>query len=158
MYPHLQKEDDEHELELPSSPWTYENGSLNPHLETSNARQRRNKPKPKGPISNVPPYHPDYVPPQDGDVDNYPVDDSSEDEYDDEDKEKQHKPKRLVRRGSEGFEVHTIDREHMLKQWIETTVEEPGRYQHYAPEPSSEESEEEDVPLANKISDDMASS
>ncbi|KAK7695073.1 hypothetical protein QCA50_002263 [Cerrena zonata] len=156
MYPHLQKDDDDHKLELPSSPWTYENGSLNPHLETSTTRQRRNKPKPqaRGPISNVPPYHPDYVPPSQGsDGDIYPVDDSSEDEYD----EETHKQARLlVRRGSEGLEVRPVDREQMLKQWIETTVEEPERYNRYVPEPSSDtESEDEDIPLANKISDNM---
>ena len=156
MYPHLQKEDDEHKLELPSSPWTYENGSLNPHLESSNARRRRPKPKVKGPVSNVPPYHPDYVPPsQESDGDNYPVGDSSEDDYEEDDEEMQNKPRRLVRRGSEGYEVHTIDREKMLKQWIEATVEDPERYHHYVPEPpSASESEDEDIPLATKISTD----
>lgn len=69
---------------------------------------------------------------------------SSEDEYDEEPEER-----RFIRRGSEGYEVKSIDREEMLRRFIEGRVHEPGRYNVYQPEPASgpESEEDEDVPL-----------
>lgn len=58
-----------------------------------------------------------------------------------------------ARRGSEGYEVRPVDREEILRRYIESRGEEAGRYNLYEPEPQSEsESEEgEDVPLAQMI-------
>lgn len=39
-----------------------------------------------------------------------------------------------VRRGSEGYEVRTINREEMLREYIHSQVERTGRYQVYQPE------------------------
>ena len=51
------------EFVLPASPWTYENGALNPHLAASNARLRSVSQRRAGPVSALPPYHPDYEEP-----------------------------------------------------------------------------------------------
>jgi palmitoyltransferase len=61
-----------------------------------------------------------------------------------------------MRRGSEGYEIPTIDREEMLRMYIEGQVGEPGRYNVYVPEALSESSEEDDdeeetVPLAKRV-------
>lgn len=63
-----------------------------------------------------------------------------------------------MRRGSEGYEIPPINREEMLRMYIEGQVEEPGRYNVYVPEVASESSEEADdeeedetVPLAKRV-------
>lgn len=58
-----------------------------------------------------------------------------------------------ARRGSEGYEVQSIDREEILRRYIETRGEEAGRYKVYVPEPDteSEEDGEENVPLARMV-------
>ncbi len=60
--------------------------------------------------------------------------------------------RRLVRRGSEGYEVRSIDREEMLRRFIEGRVHEPGRYSVYEPEAASgpESEEDEDAPLVER--------
>ena len=113
-----------HKLNLPDSPWTYDNDSVNPNLQPSNAqlrqsaarRRRRNEPG----VSTVPPYHPDYRAGNAVSADEY--DSSSCDEY----------PR--VRRGSEGYEVRPVDREEMLQQYLEDLGEEPDKYVRYIPE------------------------
>jgi palmitoyltransferase ZDHHC6 len=104
----------------------------------------------KGPISSLPPYHPDYEPPHEGDaVYSSASDVASSDGY--------HAPDipgaGRVRSGSEGYELPPIDREEMLRQYIEGQVGEAGRYNVYVPEPASESSEEDEetVPLARKV-------
>ena len=59
--------DENHRFDMPSSPWTYENGDLNPALLPSGSRSRvtsMTKRRRAG-VANVPPYHPDYRPPGD---------------------------------------------------------------------------------------------
>jgi len=59
-----------------------------------------------------------------------------------------------VRRGSEGYELPPINREAMLRHYIEGQVGEVGRYNVYVPEPLSEstdDDQEEMVPLAKKV-------
>lgn len=61
-----------------------------------------------------------------------------------------------VRRGSEGYEVKSVDREEMLRRFVEGRTHEPGRYQRYVPEPSSESEVEdgdadESIPLAQQV-------
>ncbi|KZT73329.1 zf-DHHC-domain-containing protein [Daedalea quercina L-15889] len=138
--------DPNYKFTLPASPWTYENGSVNPHLQPSNARRRqvaRN-----GPYSAVPPYHPDYKEPEA--VVPYDPASSSEEEYDG-----QSGRGARVRRGSEGFEVKAIDREALLQRFIEGRTHEPGRYNYYNPEVSSESEAEDDtddsIPLAARL-------
>ncbi|KAI6047901.1 DHHC palmitoyltransferase-domain-containing protein [Pisolithus marmoratus] len=115
-------------FKLPDSPWTYGNGSVNPSLRPSSSNIR----EPYGRhayTSALPPYHPDYEescssrplqhssPDSDPDLEGYGV---------------------RLRRGSEGYEVRPLDREEMLRRYIETQVSEEGRYQVYEPDPSSE--------------------
>jgi len=58
-----------------------------------------------------------------------------------------------MRRGSEGYELPPIDREAMLRRYIEEQVGEEGRYNVYVPEPESGSTgdDEETVPLAKKV-------
>lgn len=149
--------DPDHTLTLPSSPWTYDNGSLNPSLRPSNGTTRQRRPRrtqagPTDGIASVPPYHPDYDASQARAerADAWSIDGStaesaseSEDEYD----EREGPPPR-VRRDSEGYVVAPIGREDMLARYIEGLTSEEGRYQRYEPELVSESSDEEDVPLA----------
>jgi len=126
---------------LPASPWTYDNGGINPELQPStNNGVRRRSPAVS---SSVPPYHPDYQ--QDVNEADSPTNSSDEEYY--EERRQAHRP--LVRRGSEGYEVRPVDREAMLQEYVQDT----GRYQRYIPEPPSEsegsdEDAEENTPLA----------
>ncbi|KAI0778969.1 zf-DHHC-domain-containing protein [Trametes elegans] len=132
-----------HQFELPPSPWTYANGALNPDLRPSATRRRHT-----GPHAAVPPYHPDYQAPTDGEDD----EDDGEDAYAD---ANVGRPREFVRRGSEGVEVRAIDREAMLRQWVEDRAAEPGRYRRYVPDPPSEPESgsdaEDEVPLASTV-------
>ncbi|KAI0067973.1 zf-DHHC-domain-containing protein [Artomyces pyxidatus] len=132
----------DHKFELPPSPWTYEDG-INPDLQPSSARQRAAAKRRKG-VSAVPPYHPDYEDPGLDDHDSL----QSSDEYDEYDEERGV----TMRRGSEGYEVRPVDREEILRRYIQTRGEEAGRYRRYVPEPPSEsESESDDEPLAERV-------
>ncbi|OBZ79551.1 Palmitoyltransferase PFA4, partial [Grifola frondosa] len=154
-------EDPDHKFTLPDSPWTYQNGSLNPELHPSNSRlssssTRRRKKQPdaaRGAHSSVPPYHPDY-----NDTSTYPshlsssgsaVSSGDEDYYEDS-RSARAVP---VRRGSEGYEVQPIDRELLLRRYIEDRTTEPGRYQRYIPDPPSDADTDDDeqIPLAEKV-------
>ena len=94
--------------------------------------------------SRVPPYHPDYRPPEE---------ESSEDEY----VLPMPGPGPQKRRGSEGYEVREINREQLLRQSIEDQVREPGRYNLYVPEsvtPDETDSDtevESEEPLAQRV-------
>jgi palmitoyltransferase ZDHHC6 len=99
-------------------------------------------------VSAVPPYHPDYQPAEewedkegassyhchhedgDGDDDGDGAEHSAE--YEGE------MPR--VRRGSEGYEVRSIDREQLLAEYIAGRGHEAGHYRRYVPEPPSEPS------------------
>ena len=132
-------------MTLPDSPWTYENGSLNPDLEPSNARirtaSRRRKNAPDA--SSVPPWHPEYQETR-SDHDSLASSDG-EAEYSFEGR-----LGGMVRRGSEGYEVLPVDREEILRRYIESRGEEDGRYRRYVPEPPSE-SESEDELLSERV-------
>lgn len=148
-------EDDNVSVNLPDTPWTYENGSLNPSLVPSNAFRRRaagpdkrKKGKGKssrncvsGPVSSVPPYHPDFgtnVSYLNGDE--YSSASSSEAESDDYDSDERYyrdnQPHTRLRRGSEGVEVamSPADREDILRRYILTRGEEAGSYRKHVPE------------------------
>lgn len=136
-------DDDDHQLVLPESPWTYENGSVNPNLEPSSAYRRASKRKIKDNfVSNVPPYHPDYVEPSatsqrqspSYDNDSSSSRESVNDRY----------TGNVVREGSEGYEVKQVDREEILRRYILSRGEEVGRYRRYAPETSSEEDDDDE--------------
>ncbi|KAJ7654834.1 DHHC palmitoyltransferase-domain-containing protein [Mycena rosella] len=127
--------DPDKEFVLPDSPWTYENGS---------ARRRRNgngNGNGNG-ASALPPYHPDYRPPNEYD---------SADEDDDEYRYADDSSKTRVRRGSEGYEVRPGDREDMLARYLTELGETPQRYHRYIPQPDSEESEDDEVPLGQQL-------
>ncbi|KAG8219551.1 hypothetical protein J3R82DRAFT_501 [Butyriboletus roseoflavus] len=114
-------------FKLPDSPWTYENGDFNPALRPSNAHPRPidERSSARAYTSALPPYHPDFeqeaYPLQPYFVDN---DTEREEEY----------PGAKVRRGSEGYEVRPINREEMLREYIQSEIERTGRYQVYQPE------------------------
>ncbi|KAI0931576.1 hypothetical protein AcW1_001057 [Taiwanofungus camphoratus] len=160
----LPEPDPNHVFTLPSTPWTYENDSLNPNLAPSNTHMhsasRRHRAKhtiaAQGPFSSLPPYHPDYHEAQADDT--YSISSSSSTTsaaVDETGRNEDEKPGPMgrvrVRRGSEGYEVKTIDREEMLQRFIEGRTHEPGRYQRYLPEPPSEDESDEEMPLAQKV-------
>jgi hypothetical protein len=144
----FEDDDLDHELTLPSSPWTYANGSLNPALEVSNgAMRRRANARRRGEAGAVPPYHPDF---EDPTYDPAAGDSSESDDYDEEPMPPS-RPGPRVRRGSEGVEVLPVDREEMLRRYVASATAREGRYQRYTPEPPSEgedNDETDDVPLA----------
>lgn len=131
--------DETHVFTLPKDPWTYGNGSLNPDLypgasnhglrerrRSPASRQRHTNPHPgeggeADEIYAVPPYHPDYdeSQPSYGHLSQPPYADEDEDE---EGRYCEDRPQRrqLIRRGSEGYEVRTIDREEMMRQYVES--------------------------------------
>ncbi|KAG6910497.1 hypothetical protein DXG01_009916 [Tephrocybe rancida] len=132
------------EFILPSSPWTYENGNVNPNLEASNSQRRRapkarNQTRHRGAgVSSLPPYHPDY---QEGQAAEFQsTDESSDDEYDG------RRP--LVRTGSEGYEVRPVDREELLQRYLAEVGQTPGRYNYYIPTPDVDSNSDSDTPLA----------
>jgi palmitoyltransferase ZDHHC6 len=122
-----------HTFSLPSDPWTYENGSLNPDLQPSNSsrlRERSSTSRRAGATSSVPPYHPDFDE-QSADEGQFPDSESQDDYWNGP------TPSRLVRRGSEGYEVRPINREDMLRMYVEEQTHMQGRYNTYVPETSS---------------------
>ncbi|KAL4070666.1 zf-DHHC-domain-containing protein [Scleroderma citrinum] len=129
----------EKQFKLPSNPWTYDNGNVNPNLQPSNS----STPASRGYTSALPPYHPDF----DGDSSSRARQSYSSDSSDRDDDYQGVK----VRRGSEGYEVHSLDREEMLKRYLESELTREGRYQLYGPDPSSEYDNDsisdEDTPL-----------
>ena len=128
-----------------SSPWTYENGSLNPDLQPSNSQsRRRNISQTSSPgASSLPPYHPYYK--EDQGAYN-PGNDESQDEQESAPRGRLH-----VRIGSEGYEIRPEEREEMLRRYLTELGEKPGRYLRYIPQPESEESiSEDDVPLTQR--------
>ena len=81
----------------------------------------------------MPPYHPDYEPPEEDDGERYA-------EYE----RAQLSSAAHVRRGSEGYEVRPIDRESMLAEFIANRTQEEGHYRRYVPEPPSEPDDDDD--------------
>ncbi|KAJ7161254.1 zf-DHHC-domain-containing protein [Mycena crocata] len=130
--------DPDKEFVLPDSPWTYENGSVNPDLQPSNSAVPRRRKQQSNGVSALPPYHPDYRPAED-----YDSDEDDEYRYTD-------KGKTRVRRGSEGYEVRPGAREDMLARYLLEIGETPQRYHRYIPQPDSE-SESDDVPLGQQL-------
>lgn len=131
-----------------SSPWTYENETLNPALRPSNSQIRESSTRKRRNVNNagvsaLPPYHPDY---EEGEQNNYEPEyaEESDGSYTEEGAAAVR-----VRRGSEGYEVRPQGREEMLRRYLEEMGEEPGRYIRYIPQPESEESgDDDDIPLA----------
>ncbi|GLB35853.1 putative mediates the reversible addition of palmitate to target proteins, thereby regulating their membrane association and biological function [Lyophyllum shimeji] len=142
----VHREGTDKEFVLPSSPWTYENGSLNPDLEPSNSgRQseaRRRTKRPTTGVSALPPYHPDYQEGAELALDTSSEISSGEDDY---------APRSFVRAGSEGYEVRPVDREELLRRYLEEIGEETGRYHRYIPTPDSESESEDDITLAEAM-------
>ncbi|OAX40056.1 zf-DHHC-domain-containing protein [Rhizopogon vinicolor AM-OR11-026] len=126
--------DNQQPFKLPDSPWTYENGGVNPNLRPSSGTLRpvngsRHK-YTQDPVSALPPYHPDY---KDPGVEAYPPRPYSPDsdlEY----SEEGYSGAVRVRRGSEGYEVRPINREQMFQEYVQSQIDEVGRYQVYEPE------------------------
>lgn len=120
----------EHDFTLPASPWTYQNGNVNPNLQPSNLCMRTSNGRHvsvEAYASALPPYHPDYEmecgsqPRQ-----SYPLDSDSDPED---------RRGIRIRRGSEGYEVRPVNREEMLRVHVENRVSREGRYQVYDHEP-----------------------
>ncbi|KAI0323012.1 zf-DHHC-domain-containing protein [Amylostereum chailletii] len=140
----------QHEFRLPDSPWTYENGAPNPALEPSNAHMRASIPRRRRPdrgVSTVPPWHPNYREPGDTSHDHDSMPSSSEED------DVIERWGGRVRRGSEGYEVAPIDRDEVLRRYIETRGAEEGHYRRYIPQPpsASGSEEDEDEPLADRV-------
>jgi len=80
-------------------------------------------------ISAVPPYHPDYEPPEDYNGKRYAEDERGRPGG---------KTGAHVRHGSEGYEVRPVDRESQLADLIASRGQEEGHYRRYVPESPSE--------------------
>ncbi|KAG9222487.1 hypothetical protein CCMSSC00406_0002822 [Pleurotus cornucopiae] len=119
------------QFELPESPWTYENGALNPSLQPYNselrtsALQRRHKRQNPQTQSNT---------------------NADEHVYESSESESSYQEFPRKRRGSEGYEVRPVDRNEMLRRYLEEIGEAPGRYHRYIPQPESA-SEDDELPL-----------
>lgn len=120
--------EEKHAFALPKEPWTYGNGSFNPDLHPSRgspvSRQRRTYPYPSegGETDGTrtdSPYHPIYdeSQPSHEHLSRAPYEDEGEDDhyYDDRPQRQQ-----FIRRGSEGYEVRPIDREEMMRQYVDS--------------------------------------
>lgn len=116
-------------FKLPDSPWTYGNGNVNPNLRPSSSDKREFYGR-QAYTSALPPYHPDF----EENSSPRPVQYLSPDL--DTDLEGYGGVK--LRHGSEGYEVRPLDREDMLRRYIETQVSEEGRYHVYEPDPLSD--------------------
>ena len=129
-------------LNLPDSPWTYANGSVNPNLQPSNAQLRqstaRRRRRQELDVSPVPPYHPDYQPGNAVSVDEYDSSSSMDESF-------------RVRRGSEGYEVRPVDREEMLQQYLKDLGEEPDKYVRYIPEPDVDSDSDDETPMGHNF-------
>lgn len=132
-------------FKLPDSPWTYENGNVNPNLRPTNGQLRgvngNHCKYTQDPISVLPPYHPDY---KDPGVDAHPGRPYSPHSESDHSEEGYSEVVR-VRRGSEGYEVRPVTREQLFQEYVQDQINEAGRYQVYEPEhtPESDEDFEE---------------
>ncbi|KAF9647436.1 zf-DHHC-domain-containing protein [Thelephora ganbajun] len=169
--------DENHIFTLPKDPWTYGNGSFNPDLHSGSSnhglRERRGSPTSRQRHSYpytteggqtdgtyaVPPYHPDYdeSQPSYGHFSQPPYADGDEDEDEDEDAryyEDRPQRRQFIRRGSEGYEVHAIDREEMMRRYVESQARlgEAGRYRPYVPERWESEEDEEVEQIPNGLS------
>jgi palmitoyltransferase len=129
-------------FKLPDSPWTYDNGDVNPNLRPTNGQLRGvngNRYKTmQDPVSVLPPYHPDY---EDPGVDTHPGRPYSPDSDSDYSEEGYSGAVR-VRRGSEGYEVRSVNREQLFQEYVEDRISEAGRYQVYEPEHTLESDED----------------
>ncbi|THV07488.1 palmitoyltransferase PFA4 [Dendrothele bispora CBS 962.96] len=142
---HSHYEDPVAGFQLPDTPWTFENGSFNPDLQPSNSAirqnqnqaKRRRKANPASGTSDLPPYHPDYQSPNEMDA---PDDSGSSDSGSGLFNSSNGTTR--VRRGSEGYEVKLEDRNLMLRKYLESVGETPGRYHRYIPMPDSESEDE----------------
>ncbi|KAF9486462.1 palmitoyltransferase PFA4 [Pholiota conissans] len=137
---------DESHIPSATSPWTFEDGSLNPALQPSNTALRsanmRYRHQPILGSSLLPPYHPDYK--EDDQLDEIPQY-SDDDSYDDQKMELG----AHIRQGLEGYEVRTETREEMLQKYLQSLGEQPDRYLQYIPQDDQDsDSNEDNIPLA----------
>ncbi|KIK70662.1 hypothetical protein GYMLUDRAFT_32702 [Collybiopsis luxurians FD-317 M1] len=147
-------EEEQGEFKLPDSPWTYENGDVNPDLHPYNTKlrqdsvtRRRRKRKAVG-YSSLPPYHPDY---QGSGAESEGEGQGSESTSSEDEEYVESGRAYRVRRGSEGLELKPVDREAMLRRYLEQIGETPGRYHRYIPQVESDsednEDDEDNIPL-----------
>jgi palmitoyltransferase len=101
-------------------------------------------------VYNLPPYHPDF---EDREMQSVQDEEQAlfgEQYEEEEDYAYSNGGKAHVRRGSEGYEVRSINREDLLRQYLEE-INAPDRYVRYEPEPCSESDDsDDDVPLSAK--------
>jgi len=95
-------------------------------------------------VSAVPPYHPDYEPAEEWEDKEGGYDDGDGGDDGGERFAEYERGMARVRRGSEGYEVRSIDREQLLAEYIASRGQEAGRYRRYVPEPSESESDGEE--------------
>jgi palmitoyltransferase ZDHHC6 len=131
------------EFKLPDSPWTFENGDVNPDLQPYNIERRQasitHRRKKRNGYSSLPPYHPDYQG-SGAESEGESIESSEDGDY--------HSNGR-PRRGSEGIEIKPVDRDEMLRRYLAEIGETPGRYHRYIPQVESEsENEEDSIPLS----------
>ncbi|KAJ3994123.1 zf-DHHC-domain-containing protein [Lentinula boryana] len=139
-------EEPEGEFKLPESPWTFENGGVNPDLQPYNTKlrqdsvTRRRKSRKGTGYSTFPPYHSDY---QGSDVES-DEDQASRSELSG---DGEYVSSGRIRRGSEGYEFQPTDREDMLRRYLGQIGETPGRYHRYIPQAESDSEDDNDTPL-----------
>ena len=129
-----------------ASPWTYQDEGFNPALQPSSAARRqassvaskRRSCIPEGDdSSHVPPYHPEYDQGNENALDDDDDDDESSDDG-------SSYGRAHVRRGSEGYEVRSINRENLLQRYLEDLGEKPGRYVRYISQPDDHDENDDD--------------
>jgi palmitoyltransferase ZDHHC6 len=155
--------DQDHQLTLPSTPWTYNNGSLNPDLQPSNtyrrsattAKRHKSEGKYTGVYTSIPPYHPDY---ESSDHEDESASTSSHGSYDDLDAYDTPIGNARVRRGSEGYEVQPVDREAIFRRLVQRRGFLRGMYPEHVPQPEGGRDDEvdgedvkEDAPLSQHV-------
>ena len=104
--------DENHVFTLQKDPWTYGNESFNPDLRPSpsNNGLRERDGSPHDDDEPRPPYEHFSRPP-------YADEDEDENDYNHDDRLRR---RQFIRRGSEGYEVRPINREEMMKQYVDS--------------------------------------
>ncbi|TFY83342.1 hypothetical protein EWM64_g663 [Hericium alpestre] len=113
--------------------------------EGEDARRRSASQRRQAGIAAAPPWHPDH------EAEETAFDHDSLASSDEEGDIRDGASGPRIRRGSEGYEVQAVDREEILRRYIESRGEEAGRYNRYVPEPPSESETDEEEPLAKRV-------
>lgn len=127
--------EENHVFSLKREPWTYGNGSFNPDLHpgssNSRLRERRGSPAKRHAINRsdeggemdetyaIPPDYPDHDEPGPS-YEHFSRPPYADEDEDDDSYEDMPQRRQFIRRGSEGYEVRSIDREEMMRRYVDS--------------------------------------